>query len=473
MKTILISFLLLSITFVSNAQNRVLWKFLANDSYIQGRPAIGADGTIYALGINGHLYALTPKGKLKWTYTVLQGSVQSVSVGNNGVIYFAGLNSIYAIKPNGTLKWQITNKQGGLFDAGPTVGPDGNIYAVADNQTDSGLGAISITPAGKIRWNKLGYIHANGTAGQTKEIIFSAGQLYFCLNRIDAISGLQALSMSNGERLWTKPGDRQPAISKGGRIYTISAFLTGSFAEISAYDVNGNLLKKYFGNGTKDITSPDIDSAGIFYVGKDYQLIVGENPNGTQKFSVKTKAYVQAPAVSPLNNLIVAGSSQSLAPGYVTGVSNTGILKWSVLLSLGGDNYATPISKPKFSNNGLVVYIGTALNYTTNACYLYAISTDSPKLTGKNSEPGFAESNFIKSNKPESGLSFYPNPAVDIIYVKANGKKTITITDNAARIFASKLIDGFGDINLSSVPQGIYFISDGSAVKGKPVIIKK
>lgn len=471
MKSTLIFFLLIGLNTLSSAQNdaRILWKFKAHDSYIQGRPAIGTDGTIYALGINGHLYALTPQGKLKWTYTVLQGSVQSVSVGNNGIIYFAGLNSVYAIKPDGTLKWKVTNTQGGLIDVGPTVGPDGNIYAVADNPTDSGLSAVSITPSGQIRWNKRGYIHANGTAGQTKEVVFSAGQLYFCMNKINGKSGLQALKMSSGERAWTQPGTRQPAVAPDGRIYTISALLTNSYAELSAYSTAGSLIKKYFGDGTKDLSSPDVDSNGVFYVGRNYQHLIAENPDGTKKFSVSANPYIGSPVVSPLNNLVVVGGSQSFNPGYVIGISKAGQLNWSVSLSLGNGNYATPLSRPTFSKDGSVAYIGTALNYTTDSCYLYALSTTSSNLNAVNT----IVENYSVRNNSERAVSFYPNPARDEIHIQAEGTKTITITDNTGRVFISKKINGFENVNISSLPAGTYFITDGSKETAQKLIIQK
>ena len=44
--------------------------------------------------------------------------------------------------------------------AGPTVGPDGNIYAVTDG---GGLGALSLTPGGQLIWNQPGYVNFAGT----------------------------------------------------------------------------------------------------------------------------------------------------------------------------------------------------------------------------------------------------------------------------------------------------------------------
>ena len=101
---------------------RVQWRFQADDLYILGRPAVGTDGTIYAAGVGGHLYALTPNGGLKWIFRGKTPVVQSVSVGADNTAYFAGSNSVYAVNPNGTLKWEIVNPSGGSFAAGPNVG---------------------------------------------------------------------------------------------------------------------------------------------------------------------------------------------------------------------------------------------------------------------------------------------------------------------------------------------------------------
>jgi outer membrane protein assembly factor BamB len=44
--------------------------------------------------------------------------------------------------------------------AGPTVGPDGNIYAVFD---EGGLGTVSLTPEGELRWSVTGFTNFDGT----------------------------------------------------------------------------------------------------------------------------------------------------------------------------------------------------------------------------------------------------------------------------------------------------------------------
>ena len=87
---------------------------------------------------------------------------------------------IVAVNPNGTLKWKFAQPAGtggGSIIAGPGVGPDGNVYAVAEL---NGLGVFSLTPEGVLRWNDEGPpFGIRGSLGF--EIPFDAanGQFYF------------------------------------------------------------------------------------------------------------------------------------------------------------------------------------------------------------------------------------------------------------------------------------------------------
>ena len=102
----------LNVTLRSSADLRVRWRFQVDTPYINGRPGIAADGTIYSADLKGHLYALTPDGGLKWIFNASPGSPvqQSVDVGADGTIYFASGNVLYAGNPDGTQKWRIADQ---------------------------------------------------------------------------------------------------------------------------------------------------------------------------------------------------------------------------------------------------------------------------------------------------------------------------------------------------------------------------
>ena len=91
---------------------------------------------------------------MKWIFKTRIFAAGPPSIGLDGTVYVADSSTITAINPNGSLKWTFTEPPGGQgVIAGPTVGPDGNIYAVTDL---GGLGALALSPAGQLLWSNTG-----------------------------------------------------------------------------------------------------------------------------------------------------------------------------------------------------------------------------------------------------------------------------------------------------------------------------
>jgi hypothetical protein len=435
---------------------RVLWRFKADDLYIQGRPGIGPDGTIYALGISGHLYAITPEGGIKWIYNLNYGSVQSVSVSSDSTIYFSSLNKIYAVTPQDVLKWIVTDSSGALVDVGPTVGPDGNIYAVTSQGTGSWLGAMSISPQGQIIWNLTGFLHGSGNAGQTKEVVFGSGQLYFCMNNsITGNHGLQAITLS-GNQMWTQLATGQPAVAPDSNISVITAYIPNSYAELGRFSPQGNLMNTYFGNGTTNLTYPDYGSDSVFYIGQNLSNFMAVNPSGSIGWQIVESGFLGSPIVNHSNNLVVAAGYEIGFPGYVAAVSTAGQPQWTVNLPAENGGFVRPMSRPRFSANDSVVYIGMDVNdgaadiYT----YLYAIGTEAGTVN-------------IQEISLGNLIQIYPNPAHSSATISFNLSETqyasISIIDIVGKevkhITTKKLQPGNNRIilDLSALITGIYF----------------
>src|ERR1700681_4304023 len=89
------------VTLRSSHGAHIRWRFQADADYIQARPAVATDGTVYALDMYGHVYAVGPDGALKWIFNASGTGFGNISVGPDGTIYFGNTTVIYALAPNG------------------------------------------------------------------------------------------------------------------------------------------------------------------------------------------------------------------------------------------------------------------------------------------------------------------------------------------------------------------------------------
>ena len=368
------------------AFGRVQWRFQADDLYIQGRPAVGTEGTIYAAGVGGHLYALTPNGGLKWIFRGKFPVVQSVSVGADNTAYFAGSNVVYAVNPNGTLKWQIVNPSGGAFVAGPNVGPDGNIYAVANlaDPNNLQLGAITISPAGQILNNRQGYTEPRTGSLFNREIVFGSNQFYFGgLNNVPFnTGGLEVFQLGGNYRFTiSAAGGRQPAVAPDQTIYAMRGGNTGTPERLGAFSpADGSLLRTILPTETY-LGHPDIGADGTIYITHNLSVISGYTPSGANLWNFNPGGITGDAIVNPQNTLVSAGGYEIGEPGFIYGLSNTGQSIWTVNLPAENGNYVRTISRARFTPDGETVYYGTDVNDYANDIYsyLYAVSA-SPNL---------------------------------------------------------------------------------------------
>jgi outer membrane protein assembly factor BamB len=369
------------VTIPASLQKRVPWRFRADAFYIMGRPAVGADGTIYAADIGGHLYALDPDGGLKWIFNAIPGHVVgSVDVGPDGKVFYASLYRFYAVNPDVTQKWTVSDAAGGGIFFGPNVGPDGKIYAVSDD-VGGGLGAFAISPAGVVAWSSPGFVRF-GHTGRNREIRFDATQLYFNANNaIDVTFGLRGFSFDGVQR-FVVPGSAQPAVAPNGIIWTPGGPLKGFFADGSQFIEIADT-----GASAWPMTGPD----SSVYFSHGIGAWAAINPDGSYRWTVQTSGgIVQELGVNPANRVVVTTDYEIGGPGFVRGMlPSNGSLRWSIQLPAENGGWVRPMSRPRFSLDGMTVYLGMDVNdsapdpYT----YLYAIDAQSrPPVTGPRME---------------------------------------------------------------------------------------
>jgi len=360
-----------------SAAGRVQWRFQADGLYIQGRAGIGSDGTIYALDVGGHLYALTPSGGVKWIFNTGPIAIQSVEVGPDGTIYFgSSVNKIYAVNPDGTLKWTITDPSGTQVGAGPNVGPDGKIYAVTEDAgLPNGLGEMTISRAGQVLANRPNYLAGRGAELRTREIVFGPpNQFYFDMNNLDTNNGLQFFRLG-GTFLFARLGggtDDQPAVAPDGNICS-----TIASNQLGVFDSSGNLLRSSFFN---TLTAPNVGSDGTIYVGENFPTnVMALNPDLSVKWKLANSiGYLVGPVVDSSNTLVVVGANGIGGPSAVQGiVAASGTLSWQVDLPAENGGFVRPISRARFSLDAATVYVGMDVNDNADDpyTYLYAIDT--------------------------------------------------------------------------------------------------
>lgn len=359
------------------ANGRVKWRVMIDAGTIFGRPAVAADGTIYAVDARGHLYAVSSTGGVKWIFTRDTYARQGVSVGTDGTVYYAAGNELYAVNPNGTLKWNIVNQNGGSVAAGPNVGPDGNVYAVFDNTEANGLSAIVVSPAGQILDNDPQYFEPkNGSLG-VREIVFGApGQYYFVLNNLfdTTRSGFNFFALGGNYLFSRGQFYGQPAVAPDGTIYAINAQVQ-KISQINP--TNGSVIRN-LPNGN---AAPDVGSDANVYATQNQKLF-SFNQAGEERWQFDSFGILGKPVVSPTNDVVALHAYEYAQPGIVQGVNAaTGALAWQVDFPAENGGYVRGITRPRFSNDGGVVYYGTNVNdYAYDVySYLYAIAA-SPVL---------------------------------------------------------------------------------------------
>jgi outer membrane protein assembly factor BamB len=352
---------------------RIAWRFEMTGMYAVTRPAIGPDGTVYTVDVAGNLYALTPSGGLKWIFN--GAGPKGLSIGADGTIYTGDENAITAVGPSGTLKWRYAESPRAFILLGPNVGPDGNVYAVADE----GLGVFSLTPAGKLRWSTTERYAR--LIVDYQEIVFGAAgnrqQLYFHAN--DHFKGITL----RGRTEFTVLGDgSQPAVAPDGTVLTHN-WTIGAGGVLYAYDpMTGQAKWQFYPELNNISTAPDVDRNGNTYVGWNLAYMYSLSPTGQQrwKFTEPDFGILKDPIVNPAGTLVIAGGQQNYGEiGYFETVNaSKGTMRWKQ--SVGKDpatgNPVVPYSRARFSADGTMAFASAIVLGIEDHSFLFGIKTN-------------------------------------------------------------------------------------------------
>jgi sugar lactone lactonase YvrE len=162
---------------IDTATHAVIWKLGGVTSAVP--PAIGDDGVIYTLDVNGAPRATNPNGTNKWVGAeAFSDAYYGLSVGPNGSIYVCAIEGLgdgglRGYDANGKLKFRVKIPQSrSLCRTAPTVGADDRIYL-------STLFNLSVfDPDGTLAWQAPFDVNANAAPVllPSKEVLVAGTQ---------------------------------------------------------------------------------------------------------------------------------------------------------------------------------------------------------------------------------------------------------------------------------------------------------
>ncbi len=369
---------LLNVT-LRQEDGRIRWRFQL-DSPVSGYfTAVAPDGTIYASD-NLRLYAFSPDGGLLWVHE-MAGNRRPISLMPDGTIITGG-NLIKAINPDGSLKWQFTAPATNQpLLAGPSIAPNGNIYAVQDSDLQgSGLGVFSLDPDGNLLWTGTQFVSFSGS---NSEIVFGT-QRFFAGISITASGGpsLYAFDMDNGDLLWDQgdmmiSGRGLPVLDPQGRIIYVWGQIgmqaiqpDGSVDWITQHPTGSLVL------------GPAVASDGTIYSGDWLGMeLWALDPNGNTLWAMPDQPddTLSEVAITPDDSILfTAGGATFGQPGWVRGYDPAdGSFLWNVDIpfeegAMQGVNSVTQT----FSADSRTAYFMTRFGGDAVDGYLYAVNLD-------------------------------------------------------------------------------------------------
>jgi outer membrane protein assembly factor BamB len=351
--------------------------------------ALGPDGEIAVQGFE--VVVIEADGSVRWRQDLaLPADNRMCTIDGAGRIIASTGDDLRAFAPDGTLLWTALHNDGGFRPyAGPSVGPDGNIYVLdVTAQANGGRGFVSLTPDGAVRWDRPheNWALAEMGAATRRDIAFADGLALVSSPGMPCeggclASGVMAFTL-DGDVVWSTetstPHWLTPAVP--GKVYLAR--------DLQAFDI----LHTDDGSVTPVVLSPQpILTFKRVAVAPDGSGFVGTTPSsagirrleptGTSTVLAGDVGVPGVPAVSPDGSLLVVPTAESLLPSLnsLTGLDpTTGDVLWSVPMPPEADgDHPIAIGMPRFSEDGSFVYLTAA---SVEQSWVYAF--EMPRTVG-------------------------------------------------------------------------------------------
>jgi outer membrane protein assembly factor BamB len=230
------------------------WEFKAG-SFISSSPALSNDGQLYFGTGSGLVVALNLAGEEQWSFQTGARIFSSPAIGRDGTVYIGSSDGfLYALNPDGGQRWRFATAAPIL--GSPAIAWDGTIYIGSADQT-----LYAITPDGTMKWSFFtgGLIDASPVIGADSTVYFASGDHFFYALNPDG-----------------------PAETR---------------------------MKWRISLGAPSASTAAIRGDGVIIVGTDGGWIRALNPNGSERWFVKTEDDIYSSPAIAKDGAIYVGST--------------------------------------------------------------------------------------------------------------------------------------------------------------------
>jgi outer membrane protein assembly factor BamB len=369
----------LAVTYSASAGS-VAWRVSTAGVSSDFEPALGPDGTVYT-GNGGAVTAVAPDGSVRWSVpaTARQGEV---AVGADGTVYaVTGITSIVALDPaDGSPRWTFDG--GDNIVAGPDVGPDGNVYAVADTEF-GGLGLFSLTSQGVLRFNEAGDPALSEQSGLGHRLEFGDDRVFMAMvpGPTGGAPWLWAFDLDGDQQYVLGTGcEGQPLADDLGRLVTGN----GNCQRILAHDAAGGgvLVNEPAPSQSpcSGMANVAVGPDGAMYTAFCYRAFWSVNADGSQRWfddDFGTYFWMDNLAVVPDNSALLDLGRNASAQGRVRAFSTAdGSLLWQIDLPSEAGLNISSVTRPVFDMSRNRAYFNA--RHGTTESFLYAIDLVPP-----------------------------------------------------------------------------------------------
>lgn len=365
------------------ASGSVAWRVTTPGIYSDFEPALGPDGTVYT-GNGGSVTAVAPDGSVRWSVpaSARQGEI---AAGADGTVYaVTGMSSIVALDPaDGSAIWTFT-ETGSEIVGGPDVGPDGNVYAVA-NADFGGIGMFSLTPLGALRFSDTGSPTISDQEGNGHRLEFAGNRVFAAM--VPGIGSpppfLWAFDLDGDQQYVLDSGcEGQPLGDALGRMVTGN----GLCQRILAYDAAGGaaLISEPAPSQSpcSGMANVAVGPDGAIYTAFCYRAFWSLAADGSQRWFDDDFGFyfwMDHLGVAPDNSAVLDLGRSSSGQGRVRAFSTAdGSLLWQVDLPAEAGLNISSVNRPVFDPARHRAYFNA--RHGTTGSFLYAIDLAPPPL---------------------------------------------------------------------------------------------